>query len=706
MRIENRFRAAVLLAIALCSNLHCLGAAPAASIQAAPDGGQGLWCYVCNADGTRYPVSPPTASIDGKDVVLDCADLQSSPPRVLSNGCIEQVFSGSVKQQSGLTLKIIFRSAADADPVIRFRYEISSATPRHLTKPAGRDALNYLKVSLARFPDVEELRLSEFNPQFHSYMPVERPLGERDFADRQTVMGPVLIGGNASHQVLLAYEHGSPAPDAFVAFALDPDRSVGLNAVKGNYWDGQDIGPDKPYSTLWLEMAVVKGGREDLARAYRDFVFRHLSLNFATRKPQVFYNTWNYQERLKAWKQKPYLSELSTPRLLAEIDAAHAMGIDVFVIDTGWYEKTGDWQPSRKRFPDGLKAVKARLDSYGMKLGLWFAPPSAALTSDMLNTHEDCAVIKDGKRGEPREVWETEKAINCCVVSRFGLDFADELIRLNRELGVTYFKWDAVEQYGCDAAGHGHGDASNSAAEREACYAFQMPLAMARIAERISAAVPDAICDFDMTENGRSFGLAFLAAGKYFLINNGPYYQNYDHPVPPDGNWNLFFRPGPARTWICRGPLTFDRWIPSTLFLTHYLPDDPAGNQLLCLGSLILGQDGIWGDLPSISPEGRERFGTVLGKYRQVRDDMAGAFPDTQGAVAGNPEVHEKIAANGRGAVVLFANDGWHRYVTTACPARSNWHTEGVQVDFDDAGHAIIQTSFPKPGAQIVFFGL
>jgi alpha-galactosidase len=231
-------------------------------------------------------------------------------------------------------------------------------------------------------------------------------------------------------------------------------------------------------------------------------------------------------------------------------------------------------------------------------------------------------------------------------------------------------------------------------------------LALAHIAERVSEAVPEAICDFDVTESQRCFGLAFLSAGKYCLINNGPYYQNYDHPLPPDGNWNLFFRPGPARTWICRRPLAFDRWIPSTLFLTHYLPDDPAENQWLCLGSLILGQNGIWGDLPAISPEGVERFGTVLGKYKQVRQDMARAFPVTDGPIGGTLEVHEKIAASGRGGVVLFASRSKHRYITAACPDRHVWHTEGTQVTFDDAGHAIISASFSKPSAQIVLFGV
>ena len=74
---------------------------------------------------------------------------------------------------------------------------------------------------------------------------------------------------------------------------------------------------------------------------------------------------------------------MNEERILAEIDVAHRMGIDVFVLDAGWFEKTGDWQVSRKRFPNGLGPVKARLDRYGMKLGLWFDPLAAAVSSRM-----------------------------------------------------------------------------------------------------------------------------------------------------------------------------------------------------------------------------------------------------------------------------------------------------------------------------------
>jgi hypothetical protein len=182
---------------------------------------------------------------------------------------------------------------------------------------------------------------------------------------------------------------------------------------------------------------------------------------------------------------------------------------------------------------------------------------------------------------------------------------------------------------------------------------------------------------------------------------------------------NVFVFPGAARARVAREPLDYDRWIPSVLLLTHYLPDDPAFSQDINLGSLVLGQNGFWGDLPAVSEEGVARIGRTLDAYKQVRDDMARAFPVRSGAIGAVPEIHEKIDPDtGRGGVVVFYSykSPWHRddspsfpgrftYVTEAVPSRTVWHNEGVRVTFDAAGRAVIEAEFDRPGARIVFFG-
>ncbi len=51
-------------------------------------------------------------------------------------------------------------------------------------------------------------------------------------------------------------------------------------------------------------------------------------------------------------------------------------------------------------------------------------------------------------------------------------------------------------------------------------------------------------------------------------------------------------------------------------------------------------------------------IGSMLARYKQVRDDITESDPVLTGIVSGSPEIHEKISATtGRGAVVIFATE-------------------------------------------------
>jgi len=665
------------------------------------------WSYQVRAGGQVHEFTGPALEIGGFVLRDSLSDIrQAAEPRQLASGVTEYRFEGALTQHRSMRATLVFRLAPD-NPVVRFRYEISSQRPLVFSCSTGKDRLEYLGVSTAGLPLVREVRFSEFQEATHSFTLSERPVADKDFENAQSLMGPLVAASNGRESLLIAYEHGSQVPDAFLEYRLTEPRHISLSAVKGNYVDGQRLTEREPWRSVWMHAGAVAGDMDALAGAYRQFILRYQSESKESRKPYVFYNTWNYQERNKWWYGKPYLESMNERRILEEIDIAHAMGVDVFVLDTGWYERTGDWPVSRARFPNGLAPVQERLKSYGMKLGLWFNPTAAAVSSRMLKDNDAYVMSWNGQRGKPNEIWETEASHSMCLVSRYSDAFADKLIQVARETGARYFKWDAVGQYGCNSPDHDHGSAANTAAERADSYAFKLPLYMAKIVEKVSAEVPDAIIDFDITEGGRAVGLSFLSAGKYFLINNGPYKFNYDLPMDKEKeNWNLFFYPGPARTWICRTPLTYDKWIPSILFLTHYLPDDPIASQQVNLASLVLGQNGIWGDLPKVSAEGVKFFGKALRHYKQVRDDIVASSPVRSGGVGGTPEIHEKISSSGRGAVVLFSSaSGDFNYVTTARVSKEYWQTGNADVEFDAHGRARLRVHFDRPGAVVLFFG-
>lgn len=668
-----------------------------------------LWEYTISQTGKTYSFHAPEFEIDGKLIpaVMSSATLVQNTKK-LQNGVSEYTVEGSLLVIPDITLRISYQ-IADNNPIIKFRYELLCRSSHKLTKANGKDQINYLTVSFKGLPGIKEIRFSEFNEMVHSFCLSERSVELKYFADSIRLMGPLLIGSDGSNSFLIGYEHGSQAPDKFLEFRLRPDQSIVLQAVKGNYFSNYLLSPDQSYQTIWFEAGAVDGDETMMSNNYRNFVLHQISQNSESRKPYIFYNTWNFQERNRNWYKKPYLADMTLERMLKEIDVAHQMGIEVFVIDAGWFEKTGDWMPSLKRFPDGLKSISQKLKDKGMKLGLWFNPTVAAISSNMLKNHRDCVRTINGNEGKPMQIWETEESYGMCLVSRYRDAFADELIRLNKELGVTYFKWDAIGQYECNDPHHFHGNESNTPQERLESYAFEIGRSMSYVVDKLVKECPKAIVDFDITEGGRSVGLGFLSSGKYFLINNGPYYFNYDIPFDREnGQWNIFFYPGPARTWICRTPLTFDKWIPTSLFLTHYLPDDPYENQSTAVGSLILGQNGIWGDLPKISKEGIGFFNKTLGLYKQVRDDMTETAMIRDGEVGGSPEVYEKInPKTGRGAIVIFSShQGNYEYISQNMPNQKYWSTKGVDVSVDKQGHAVIKTVFDKAEAKIIFFGV
>ena len=580
--------------------------------------------------------------------------------RALPRGGREVTLRYVADGSPALQLLVTLRGYPDS-PLLRFRYRLSAAAPAALTKHTGRDQIRYftLRADDLAGMNLTEIQLSHFDPVAHSYLPNVEERSAEELAHGATFVGPIAILHTADRSILAAYEHGADHPLSFFDFRIDPvvERGLSLVARIGNYYDGQPIGPEQAWESVWFELGAVPVALPALLKAYRAFFLDEICENTESRQPYLYYNTWNYQERNRYFNGRPYLESMHFERIAAEIDVAHRLGIDVFVIDTGWYIKTGDWAVNTDRFPDGLHAIKRKLDGYGMQLGLWFNPTVAALTSEIYKAHPEYVMTREGQPRSVGPVWETEESMSMCLASDYTGYFIEKMVRLHDELGVTYFKWDAISQYGCDSPDHHHGTASNTREERADCYAYQMGRQMIRIVEEVSRRCPRVIVDFDITEGGRFVGLGFLSVGKYFLVNNGPYFGDFDIPrttrIEPD-TINVFFYPGSARPRVCRTGSRYDGVIPSILFLTHYLPDAPPLAQRNSLAALMLGGNGVWGDLLGLSEADLSLLAEHLAGYKRVAHAVTRSYPRVRGFAGSSPEVHEKIDPVTASGVVIF----------------------------------------------------
>ena len=655
------------------------------------------------AGGQKYALFPPTFEADGVAIPGNALRItDTTKVRDLKNG-------GELLELSGAYADSPYTLTAElmrfpASPFVRYRFTLHG--PGALTKRSGRETLRFTGVNLAADAKVSEFSLSTFNEMTHCYEPMLAYQEAAGVLARHSFMGPIAIAETPDGCMSMAYEHGSEYGNRFLECAVENGRTrtLAIDAVKGTYCAGE---PAEGYRTPWFHCGFAPD-LDALLRAYREFLLRYITENTESRKPYIFYNTWNNQERNRADRGKPYLDTMNLSQMLAEIDVAHRMGIEVFVIDTGWFDGPGDWEVNRERFPDGLKEVKARLDGYGMKLGLWFNPTAAATDSRAYAENRDNVACENGKEQFLGVIWETKESYGMCLASDYADYYIEKLLRLHEELGVTYFKWDGIGMDGCNSPDHHHGTAQNSPEERAANFSYKMGLALTHIAEEVSARCPEAIFDFDATEDGRFVGLSFLSTGKYFLINNGPYYMNFDIPNAQQRfheNVNVFFHPGTARPRICRTATKYDALVPGNLFLVHYLPDAPLYSQQASIASLVLGGNGIWGDLLSLSDDDIAVFAEQLALYKRVRDCVVGAYPRVCGFIGANPEIHEKLDPAAGGGLISFFNKtgGVYEHLTQPLDAARVAEVVGADDWRVEAGRLLITVKLAPNESRVVY---
>lgn len=134
----------------------------------------------------------------------------------------------------------------------------------------------------------------------------------------------------------------------------------------------------------------------------------------------------------------------TTEKLLPQIDAAAAMGCEIFCVDGGWYDTQkgwwtiGDWQESREKFPNGMIEVFDYIRKKGMKPGLWLEPESLGDQSTPGTTFPDeCFFMRHGKRVVERGRLNYDMR-NPKVIAH--LDATVD--RLVHDYGIEYFKFD------------------------------------------------------------------------------------------------------------------------------------------------------------------------------------------------------------------------------------------------------------------------
>ena len=213
---------------------------------------------------------------------------------------------------------------------------------------------------------------------------------------------------------------------------------------------------------------------------------------------------------LNSWEGAYFTFDAKT--LTEMIDDAADMGLEMFVLDDGWFGNKyprndsnaglGDWQVNAKKLPEGIDYIASYAHQRGMKFGIWIEPEMVNPRSELAEKHPDW-IVKAGNREIPRMRNQWLLDLSNPKVQDFVFSVFDNTMKLSPN--IDYIKWDAnrhVENAGSEYLPE----------DKQSHFWIDYTQGFYKVMERIRAKYPDVLIQACASGGGRvEFG-----AMKYF----------------------------------------------------------------------------------------------------------------------------------------------------------------------------------------------
>ncbi len=137
------------------------------------------------------------------------------------------------------------------------------------------------------------------------------------------------------------------------------------------------------------------------------------------------------------------------PKLVGLLDDTKKMGLDLFLLDDGWFANKyprnddraglGDWQENKAKLPHGLGYLVKEADSVGVKFGIWIEPEMVNPKSELYENHPDW-ILKLPNR--PENYYRNQLVLDLTnpKVQEFVYNSIDQM--LTKYPGIAFIKWD------------------------------------------------------------------------------------------------------------------------------------------------------------------------------------------------------------------------------------------------------------------------
>ena len=155
---------------------------------------------------------------------------------------------------------------------------------------------------------------------------------------------------------------------------------------------------------------------------------------------------WKHKTRpvlLNSWEASYF--DINERKLLQLAKAGKEVGIELFVMDDGWFgsrdddtQSLGDWEVNRKKLPDGVEGLARKVKDLGLDFGIWVEPEMVNVKSKLYVEHPDWVLMipdKPHSEGRNQRILDlTRKEVQDYII--------EEMSRVFSSADTAYVKWD------------------------------------------------------------------------------------------------------------------------------------------------------------------------------------------------------------------------------------------------------------------------
>jgi alpha-galactosidase len=223
-----------------------------------------------------------------------------------------------------------------------------------------------------------------------------------------------------------------------LTFAVDEREILHFMGGMNPFAAARILEPGETLETPAMVLTHSARGRGQASRNLHDWCRRY-ALAHGGQPRAVLLNSW----------EGAYF-KFDEKTLTGMIDAAADFGLEMFVLDDGWFGNEyprdndraglGDWQVNRKKLPRGIGHLADYAVSKGLRFGIWIEPEMVNPNSELAKKHPEWVVKSPGREiPQSRHQWLLD--LSNPAVQDFVVKTFDEVAALSPN--ITYIKWDA-----------------------------------------------------------------------------------------------------------------------------------------------------------------------------------------------------------------------------------------------------------------------